>query len=224
MSNKKFKIGDSVKVEKGIMDYNIPELCIEGWQGRVFDLIREDDGRQLVGIKWDSITLLNIPGEYIDKFEQRGYDWSKYYEHAENLEPASPRDTEKDAENAFGELFDKHRWAALGEQGKRIREVLGETYSSGITGFDAWDDYLEEKLSFPFMTKVVECDVPNAFDYGVKLEVRGLSDTDDMYGIIVEARRGRKKCYYPLCELEVINKKNKNYQPVKDYVVWFANR
>ncbi|MCG3161995.1 MAG: hypothetical protein JMDDDDMK_03223 [Acidobacteria bacterium] len=29
---------------------------------------------------------------------------------------------------------------------------------------------------------------------------------------------------FPLCDLEATGKKSKNYQLLRDYVVWFANR
>ena len=37
-------------------------------------------------------------------------------------------------------------------------------------------------------------------------------------------RRERRKYVFPLCDLEVVDKSSSNYQPVKDYAVWFANR
>jgi hypothetical protein len=47
---------------------------------------------------------------------------------------------------------------------------------------------------------------------------------DDLYGVIVDLRHGRRKYAFPLCDLEVTDKHSPNYQIVRDYAVWFANR
>jgi hypothetical protein len=56
------------------------------------------------------------------------------------------------------------------------------------------------------------------------VSVKKISIIDDLYGIVVELRRGREKYDHPLSDLEVINRESPNYQPIKDYCVWFANR
>jgi len=43
-------------------------------------------------------------------------------------------------------------------------------------------------------------------------------------GVLVKVKYGRKKPVSPLCDITVVGKKSPNYQPVKDYRVWFANR
>ncbi len=45
-----------------------------------------------------------------------------------------------------------------------------------------------------------------------------------IYGIIISGKLKGRKVEFPLCDLEVINMKSKNYQIVKDYVIWFANK
>ena len=47
---------------------------------------------------------------------------------------------------------------------------------------------------------------------------------DDLYGVIVRLAYGRRKYDFPLCDLEVTDKRSPNDQIVKDYAVWFANR
>ena len=43
-------------------------------------------------------------------------------------------------------------------------------------------------------------------------------------GILVDIEYKRKNYIFPLADLEVIEKSSSNYLPIKDYVVWFANR
>ena len=47
---------------------------------------------------------------------------------------------------------------------------------------------------------------------------------DDMHGIIVDVQRGEEPFAFPLCDLEATNKASANYQVLRDYVVWLANR
>jgi hypothetical protein len=49
-------------------------------------------------------------------------------------------------------------------------------------------------------------------------------EEDDHYGVIVQVREGRRKGYVPLCDLEVTSRKDINFWPVREYVVWDANR
>lgn len=49
-------------------------------------------------------------------------------------------------------------------------------------------------------------------------------EEDDLCGVIVQVREGRRKAYVPLCDLEVTSRDDSNFWPVREYVVWFANR
>ena len=44
------------------------------------------------------------------------------------------------------------------------------------------------------------------------------------YGVIVQVREGRRKGYVPLCDFEVTSREDRNFWPVREYVIWFANR
>ena len=46
----------------------------------------------------------------------------------------------------------------------------------------------------------------------------------DIYGVIVQVREGRKKSFVLLCDFEVTDRADRNFWPVREYVVWFANR
>ena len=47
---------------------------------------------------------------------------------------------------------------------------------------------------------------------------------DESQGIIVEVREKNRIGSVPLCDVEVTPKTDKNFWPVREYVVWFANR
>ncbi len=88
-----FEMGDSVKVKSGIMDPDVEDLCIEGWQGRVAEIT---DGGTTILIRWDSVTLENMPREYIDLGEEEGLDYTGMYLEPQDVEIAKARDSEED--------------------------------------------------------------------------------------------------------------------------------
>lgn len=73
------------------LDYE--SLCIGSYQGRVFEI--EED---IIGIRWDSVTLKQLPQEYIKHSEEDGLDWAKMYLSSNEIESAYPRDSEETAD------------------------------------------------------------------------------------------------------------------------------
>lgn len=80
----RFKIGDSVKVKKGVMCPDDDTVCMSGWQGRVFDV-----NNDVIGIHWDSITLRQLPVDYITKSEEEGLGWTEMYLGPDEIKPAA---------------------------------------------------------------------------------------------------------------------------------------
>ena len=98
-----------------------------------------------------------------------------------------------------------------------------------------WASWLESNLSFPFKAKREEdeddayfTDVADhtPFRIGHTMEVVGLDEEDEedeKYGILVKVKEGKNKGCVPLADLEVKPKTDKNFWPVREYVVWMAN-
>lgn len=61
-------------------------------------------------------------------------------------------------------------------------------------------------------------------DKAQKLIVNKILGIFDLYGIIIETRKGRFKHEVPLCELEVSDRSSNNYIKVEAYNLWFSNR
>jgi hypothetical protein len=151
-------------------------------------------------------------------------DWASMNLCIDEVKPTQPRDTEKDVQLAIDELSAFHLWDYLGEEGARISKVLKGIDPNDIyTCMEVWSKYLGKVLVFPFDTKIVEGDT-GPLEIGDRVRVHSIAIVDDLYGVIVDVRYGRLKYAYPLCDLEVLDKKSPNYQNVKDYVVWYANR
>lgn len=109
------------------------------------------------------------------------------------------------------------------EQERRINQFIESCRSKDNSDIeDAWCEYLEENLQFPFEARII--DEPEPLEIGDIIKVTGIDGVYDLYGIVVIARKGRKKYWYSLCLLELVEKGGKNYQLVDDYNLWFSNR
>ncbi len=95
-----------------------------------------------------------------------------------------------------------------------------------------WESWLLESLSFPFEVKRMEDDRDFMSDYdnndpftvGHVFNIEGIELEDESYGFIVNTKEGRRNGHVPLCDVEVTSKTDQNYWPIREYVVWFANR
>lgn len=213
----KFSIGDSVKVKEGIMCPDDDSVCISGWQGRIFDV---EEGDDTIGIRWDSITLKQLPLEYIKQSEEERLDWAEMYLSLDEVEPASSRDSETTADNIREQMESKFFWLGGGKEGERILKVIADVDDE----VEAWNSHLSQVLNFPFEAEVSEPQDRGPLDCGDKVKVHGITEADEHYGILVDVTCGKQRLVFPLCDLTVLDKKSPNYTPVKDYCVWFANR
>ena len=217
------KEGDSVIVKPGVKDPDT-DTNISGWQGRISD-ISEDDGETIVSILWDSVTLKKMPRSMIEYCEDEGLGWREMRLGVSDVKPASPRDAEEDVEEAIEEIESQTAWLFLGEEGKRIQKVLdGIDPDDTVEILEAWKAHLGKKLKFPFEAEIVEHVRRSSLRIGDRVTVDGVREVDDVYGIFVEVTRGHDSYEFPLCDLGATDRQAKNYQLVKDYVVWYANR
>ena len=93
-----------------------------------------------------------------------------------------------------------------------------------------WESWLSQNLIIPFEIKRVEDEEgfggrksKAPFGIGRIMKVLSIFEEDDLYGIIVKVREGRRTGYIPLCDVEVTSKEDPSFWPVREYVVWFAN-
>ena len=97
----------------------------------------------------------------------------------------------------------------------------------------SWEAWLTENLSFPFVVRRTDDEDDAYFTdvadrepsrLGHEMKVIGIEQEDDLYGIILKVREVRRIGYVPLCDVEMIEKKDPNFWPVREYIVWYANR
>lgn len=103
-----FKVGDSVKVKEGTVCPDMQDLIIGGWQGRISEITKDDDGNLLIYIEWDSITLKNMPDIFIDDSEENGLCYESMSLWDNEVELTEPRDTEEDRNKAIENIRDEH--------------------------------------------------------------------------------------------------------------------
>ncbi|MBI3959961.1 MAG: hypothetical protein HY328_14205 [Chloroflexi bacterium] len=216
-----WSVGDSVRVKPGVKDEDFG-LEMEGWQGRITEVDVKND---IVVIRWDAITLRNMPAEYIADSEEQGLGWDEYYLGPEDVELAEARDSEQETETTKAEIQTNFAWHHLGEEGRDIGHILaGIDPDDTSEQLERWEEYLSATLTFPFKAEVTEFQERGPMRGGDILVVHEIESIDENYGLIVQVKKGRKTYYFPLCDLTAVDEKSPNHLPVQLYAVWFANR
>lgn len=152
----KLKNGDSVIVKHGVKEPYLEEFEIGGWQGRVVEIdTNSDKDNILITIEWDSLTLKQIPSNYIEQSEREGFDWQNMSLYDSELEKTKPRDTKKNVKQTQDILTDIHHWDSLGDEGIRISRILDNVDPHDeMKCLQKWVEYLDAELTFPIQAKV----------------------------------------------------------------------
>jgi len=104
------------------------------------------------------------------------------------------------------------------------KKVLNGVSSKRIDNhLKIWLDYLEKELTFPF-----EASIQDSENFELKwkdiVNVKQIEDFEDMYGVLVEIRKGRKKFIFPLCDLEVVEKQSRNRFIIDAFLEWWTEK
>ena len=220
------KLGDSVIVKQGVKEPDLKEFEIGGWQGRVVEIdTKSDKDNILITIEWDSLTLKQIPSNYIEQSEREGFGWNNMTLYESELEKIKPRDKEESVKQAQNILSDKHHWDSLGDEGIRISKVLDKVNPHDeMECLQKWVEYLDNELTFPIHAIVSDSEDNWLIKSRDKVIIKALPHIVDMYGIIASIRLNGEKYEFPLCDLEAIDKTKIDFQLIEDYRTWFANR
>jgi len=224
MDIEEIKIGDYVKVKKGINAPDFEYQLMDNWQGKVKNIQKSE---KLVDIEWDSETLLNTPEKYLKDLIKEGYDYELMTLEVSDLELTNRKDNSNQRKEVKSKLDAKLYWIELFEEeeksikyGKLFQGIELENYHEL---YQKWEEYLIENLAFPIETKVVESE-RGRIRNGAKIKLLDIEDYDERYGIFGIGKYEREAVTFPICNLEVINKKSRDYELLRDYAIWFANR
>ena len=128
----------------------------------------------------------------------------------------------------YREIQARHRYDHLADENPGIAKLLGPLGDAGETTlFETWQHHLATVLRFPFDARVEDQLRRGPIRLGEVVRVMALEETnevDDMYGIVVNVQTARGSYALPLCDLSATDSSSKNYHPLRDYAVWFANR
>jgi hypothetical protein len=107
----KFKKGDSVKVKKDTVVEGFEDMDFTGWQGWVVAYFEDDfaDEKELT-VEWDSITLGNLPKEYIQKNIDDDFDFDSIILAEDTLEKTNKRDKISDRIKIIQQIEEKYNY------------------------------------------------------------------------------------------------------------------
>jgi len=217
-----FRIGDSIIVNPGVMDPDDSTLSLGGWQGWVTDIYLKEDN---VAFQWDSLVLRSIPEANIRKYLVAGLGWDTMGLAMGDVALATPRDTPDETAAVYEEIMAHHRYDYLADYNPGISDLLGPLgVVDNLVYLHAWEEHLGKVLRFPFEARVEEQHLPGPVRVGDIVQILGIADVDDLYGVLVNVRLQRRSYILTLCDLEATDHTSPNYQPLNDYVIWFANR
>ena len=215
--NNNFQIGDYVKVKDGLKEPDYDSLYMDNWQGKIIHI--EDD---LIKVELDSTTISQLPIEYLVRLEKDGLSTEEIFLKSSDVNLTRKRSCSKEDKMLANS---KLGWVILYENRaeKYLAYFKGIDTNNYVTVYTRWIDYLNEYLNFPLEVEVVET-MRGGLKVGEKIKLLDLDDFDDMYGIFGIGKSNKGAVTWPICDLEVIDKKSSSYQPLKDYCIWFANQ
>lgn len=214
-----FHVGDKVRVIRGFMDVDYPDMPLGGWAGTVTEI----DGTDGFTVRWGEETMQAIHPVFKQRCEIDGLDPEEYVLTGEDLEPdtGGPLDIQHPTKITTKPLSPK-------DQDDRIRMIFGLTSNDPLPEVDEekllqCHKYLASNLAFPFQAK---CGAD--YSHPERVKVIGLGDPDETPlidendGLLCEVRLEGQVVTVPLGEID--NAKGKpNRQLVEDYCYWFHN-
>ena len=218
-----FSKGDRVRVKAGVRDPDFPDMPLGGWAGTVEEVEKGRPVSYLV--RWDRRTLDAIHPVFRSRCERDGLEVERMSLAEEDLEPdaGGPAPIEQPTQIVTKPLDPK-------DQDDRLRAIFRLTHDDLLPEMDeeslrAFRDHLSARLAFPFEAEFSEETGP--FSGRTRaVTVTGLPAEeeylDEHYGLICDAREGKKHVQFPLSEVEV-KKGSPNRQLLADYSYWFWN-
>lgn len=142
-----FKVGDTVVVKKGVKD---PDFGTDlgGWYGRIAAVNPEDKNN--IEVNWDSITLKNMSQDIIAACVIEQLDFGSMLLAANELKPAQPRDTVREAEEMLTRLTVQNMLSIDDDENDDLAldffAPLAAQMAGGALDWDEGDEFEEEVI------------------------------------------------------------------------------
>lgn len=102
-----FRYGEPVVVKDGTLAREFG-IDFSGWHGRACDILLTEEGEPRVRVVWDSLSLNVMPIAAIERCEKEKFDWTGVLLRFNEIEPAAPRDTWDDVQDAIDGIVEKN--------------------------------------------------------------------------------------------------------------------
>jgi hypothetical protein len=218
----RFQPGAKVRVKRGVIDPDFPDIPLGGWSGTIKD-VEQVRGRTTYEIDWDRRTLQTIHPVYRKRCERDGLEFESMWLREEDIVPdeGEPVPIEQPAAIVTRPLSEQ-------DQEDRVRMALGLTHDDPLPKVSsktlrAYHRYLAGRLTFPF--PATTWDFGRLHDQLVSITIHGLLAPEEVgldkkTGLICTGLDRNGPIEIPLAEVEV-KRKAPNHRLVSDYAYWF---
>jgi hypothetical protein len=80
-----FKVGDQVRVKRGVEDPEFPSIRLGGWSGLIEEVERAREQFSYL-IEWNQRTMASLPPPYLERCERLGFDHESVWLGEEEIE------------------------------------------------------------------------------------------------------------------------------------------
>jgi Calcium binding len=120
------------------------------------------------------------------------------------------------------ELYEEFDTEGMEDDELLISQILGDA-ETNVEQLDAFKEYLNEKLIFPFSAEYCS-DLAGAIPDDATVNVLKMHGTDEEYGIMVVIKYENEMHTVPLYDLVVEDEDADNYDALEIYSIWFDNK
>ena len=219
----RFALGDHVRVKPGVADPDYHDLPLGAWAGEIIEINKRNPPTYL--IRWNQHTLDNIHPVYRQRAERDAFDVQELWLGDDDLLPDTGEPVSIEQPVCI-----KARPLSPDDQDDRVRAAIGITSDQPLPDVTEetliiYYKYLAVRLTFPFEAEYsAETGPMESKSYPVI--VLGLLDPEEYddsdYGLLCQARQGKRLVQVPLSEVEV-PKGKPNHDLIADFSYWFWN-
>jgi hypothetical protein len=137
-----YKEGDSLKIKPGVRDY-LTRCDIGGLEGRIFNVLDEDELDALYEIEIDSISLKQLSKEFIEKSIKKRSIFFYLEVNNSEVETTQPRDNVEDVkklQNLLLDVYDCHDLVEDHDYTDELDVSKGEEWKDNLTDDTEPDD------------------------------------------------------------------------------------